>query len=58
MLIKPDQLPSITTSYRLISLLSTIMKRFEHVIEKHLRKHLEDTGFPGKYQSGFRKAKS
>ena len=34
------------------------MKLFERVIEKHLRKHLEDTGFLSKYQSGFRKAKS
>ena len=34
------------------------MKLFERVIEKRLRKHIEDTGFLGKYQSGFRKAKS
>ena len=58
MLIKHDKLPSLTTSYRPISVLSTIMKHFERVIEKRLRKHLEDTGFLGKYQSGFRKAKS
>ena len=32
------------------------MKLFERVIEKRLRKHLEDTGFLSKYQSGFRKA--
>ena len=60
-LIKPDKLPSLTlltTSYRPISLLGTIMKLFERVIEKRLRKHLEDTGFLSKYQSGFRKAKS
>ena len=58
MLIKPDNLPSLTTTCRPISLLSTIMKLFERVIEKRLRKHLEDTGFLNKYQSGFRKAKS
>ena len=58
MLIKPDKPPSQTTSYRPISLLSAIMKLFEWVIEKHLRKHLEDNGFFGKYQSGFRKSKS
>ena len=58
MLIKPDKLPTLTTSYRPISLLSTIMKLFERVIEKRLRKHLEHTGFLSKYQSGFRKAKS
>ena len=58
MLIKPDKLPSLTTSYRPISLLSTIVKLFERVIEKRLRKHLEDTGFLSKYQSGCRKAKS
>ena len=34
------------------------MKVFELVIEKRLRKHLEDNGFIGKYQSGFRKSKS
>ena len=36
MLIKPDKLPSQTTSYRPISLLSAIMKLFERVIEKRL----------------------
>ena len=34
------------------------MKLFEWVIEKHIRKHLEDNGFFSKYQSGFRKSKS
>ena len=58
MLIKPDKLPSLTTSYRPISLLSAIMKLFERIIEKRLRKHLEDTGFLSKYQSGFRKVRS
>ena len=58
MLIKPDRPPSQTTSYRLISLLSAIMKLFERVIEKHLRKHLEDNGFFSKYHSSFRKFKS
>ena len=58
MLIKPDKPPSQTTSYRPISLLSAIMKLFERVIEKRLRKHLEDNSFFSKYQSGFRKSKS
>ena len=58
MIIKPDKLPSLTTSYRPISLLGTIMKLFDWVIEKRLRKHLENTGFLSKYQSDFRKAKS
>ena len=58
MLIKPDKLPLQTISYRPISLLSAIMKLFERVIEKRLRKHLEDNGFFSKYQSGFRKSKS
>ena len=57
MLIKTDKPPSQTTSYRPISLLSAIMKLFERVIEKRLRKHLEDNGFFSKYQSGFRKSK-
>ena len=58
MLIKPDKLPAQTTCYRPISLLSAIMKLLEWVIEKGLRKHLEDNGFFSKYQSGFRKSKS
>ena len=58
MFIKPDKPPSQTTSYRPISLLSAIMKLFERVIEKCLRKHLEDINFFSKYQSGFRKSKS
>ena len=58
MLIKPDKPPSQTTSYQPISLLSAIMKLFEWVIKKHLRKHLEDNGFFSKYQSGFKKSKS
>ena len=59
MLIKPDKPPSQITSYRAIScLLSAIIKLFERVIEKRLRKHLEDNGFFSKYQSGLRKSKS
>ena len=58
MLIKPDKLPSQTTSYQPISLLSAIMKLFKRVIEKRLQKHLEDNGFFSKYQSGLRKSKS
>ena len=40
MLLKPDKLPSPTTSYRPISLMSTIMKLFERVIEQRLRSYL------------------
>ena len=58
MLLKPDKLPSLTTSYRPISLISSIMKLFERVIEQRLRSHLERIGFINKHQSGFRKAKS
>ena len=58
MLVKPDKLPSQVTSYRPISSLSAITKLFEWVIEKHLRKLLEDNSFFSKYQSGFRKSKS
>ena len=47
-----------TTSYQPISLLGAIMKLFEQVIEKRLRKRLEDNGFFSKYQSGFGKSKS
>ena len=58
MLIKLYKPPSQTTSYRPICLLSAIMKLFERVIEKRLRKHLEDKGFISKYQSDFGKSKS
>ena len=58
MLLKPDKLPSLTTSYKPISLISSIMKLFERVIEQRLRSHLEHIGFINKHQSGFRKAKS
>ena len=58
MLLKPDKLPSLTTSYRPISLISSIMKLFKRVIEQRLRSHLEHIGFINKHQSGFRKAKS
>ena len=58
MLLKPDKLPSLTTSYRPISLISSIMKLFKRVIEQRLRSRLEHTGFINKHQSGFRKAKS
>ena len=58
MLLKPDKLPSLTTSYRPISLISSIMKLFKRVIEQRLRSHLEHIGFISKHQLGFRKAKS
>ena len=58
MLLKPDKLPSLTTSYRPISLMSSIMKLFEWVIEQRLRSYLEDIDFINKYQSGFRQNKS
>ena len=56
MLLKPDKLPSLTTNYRPISLISSIMKLFERVIEQKLRSHLGKSGFL-KHQSGFRRAK-
>ena len=52
MLLKPDKLPSLTTSYRPIS---PIMKLFERVIEQRLRSCLELIGFVNKHQSGFKK---
>ena len=58
MLLKPDKFPSLTTSYRPIGLMTSIMKLFERVIEQRLSSYLEDTGFINKYQSGFRKNKS
>ena len=58
MLLKPDKLPSLTTSYRQISLISSIMKLSERVIEQKVRSHLEKIGFLNKHQSGFRRAKS
>ena len=53
MLLKPDKLPFLTISYRPISLISSIMKLFERVIEQRLRSHLEHIGFINKHQSGF-----
>ena len=58
MLLKPDKPINFTTSYRPISLISSIMKLFERVIEQRLRSHLEHIGFISKHQSGFRRAKS
>ena len=58
MLLKPDKLPSLTTSYGPISLISSIMKLFQRVIEQRLRSHLKHVGFINKHQSGIRKAKS
>ena len=57
MLLKPDKLPSLTTSYRPISLMNSIMKLFKQVIEQRLRSYLEDISFINKYQSGFRQNK-
>ena len=58
MLLKPDKLPSLTTSYRIIRMISLIMKLFERVIGQRLRSHLENIGFLNKHQSGFRRPKS
>ena len=58
MLLKPDKLLPLTTSYRPISLVSSVIKLFERVIEQRLRSYLEDIGFINKYQSGFRQPKS
>ena len=58
MLLKPDKLHSLTTSYRPISLMSSIMKLFERVIEQRLHSYLEDIGFTNKFQSDFRQNKS
>ena len=58
MLLKPEKLPSLTSSYRPISFISSIMKLFERVIEQRLLSHPEQIGFINKHQSGFRRAKS
>ena len=58
MLLKYDKLPSLSTNYGPISLMSSIMKLFERVSEQMLRCCLEDIGLMNKYQSGFRQAKS
>ena len=58
MLLKPDKPPYLTTSYRPISRISSIMKLFKRVIEQRLRSRLERIGFISKHQSGFRRAKS
>ena len=58
MLLKPDKLPSLTTSYRPISLMNSIMKLSKWAIEQRVRSYLEDIGFINTYQSGFRQNKS
>ena len=58
MLLKPDKVTSLTSSYRPISPISSILKLFERVIEQRLCSHLEQIGFTSKHQSGFRRAKS
>ena len=57
-LLKPDKSPFLITSYMPISLISSIMKLFERVIEQRLRSHLEHIGFINKHQSDFRRAES
>ena len=54
MLLKHDKFPSLTSSYSPISLMSSIMKLFERVIEQRLCSYLylDDIGFINKYQSG------
>ena len=42
MLLRPDKLPSHTSSYRPISLMSSIVKLFERVIEQRLRSYLKE----------------
>ena len=42
----------LTTSH--ISLMSSIMKLFNHVIEQRLHSYLEEIGLINKYQSGFK----
>ena len=58
MLLKPEKLLFLTASYRPISLMSSIMKLIEQVIEQRLRSYLEDIGFINKYQLGFRQNKA
>ena len=53
MLMKLDKLFSLTASYGPISLMSSIMKLFEWMIEQKLCSYTEDITFMNKYQSGF-----
>ena len=46
-LLKPYKLPSLTTSYRPVGLMNSVMKLFERVIEQRLRSYLEDICFTG-----------
>ena len=55
MLLKPEKLPSFTTSYRPISLIGPIIRER---IEQRLRSDLKQIGFINKHHSGFRRAKS
>ena len=51
MLLKLDKLNFLTTSYRPISLMSSIMTPFEQVIEQRLRSYLEEIRFINKYKN-------
>ena len=57
-LLKADKLPSLATSYKPISEMSSIMKLFERMIEQRPHSYLEDIVFINEYQSGFRQTKS
>ena len=53
MLLKPEKLPSFTTSYRPISFISLHIKLFERAIDQRMCFHLEQIGLINKHQSGF-----
>ena len=58
MLLKPDKLPSLTTKDKPNSVMSSITKLFERMIEQRLPSYLEDISFINKYQLGFIQGKS
>lgn len=52
---KPQKDPTITASYRPISLLSSLSKLLERVVLKRLNSHIDETNFIPITQHGFRK---
>ena len=57
MILKPNKLASLTTSYRPISLLPILGKLFERILTTRLTEHMIENNLINKFQCGFRRKK-
>ena len=57
-LLKPDKSPSKAASYRPVALTEVFIRVFEKVIKEKLTKVVEDRGWFGRFQHGFRRSHS